>query len=212
MRFPIREPTLYSRRKAWPPRASLCWVASSFLLPTHPPILLSIPPPATSLPERLLLPQAVAIKQRGCKTKGQIRDVFCGSYSTIAITQEGHVIGFGLSNYYQLGELATCVLPSRLRRSQVDLVGAGAVFRGSSKTCQIRGREGGVGLVAPLLPREKGAAPSTWIAPQRKNMQQPFPQSMSSMADAVMAGAPWVGNWVTSTQLVEVNGALSCVP
>nr|XP_028594501.1 regulator of chromosome condensation [Podarcis muralis]XP_028594502.1 regulator of chromosome condensation [Podarcis muralis] len=53
--------------------------------------------------ERLLLPQAVAIKQRGCKTKGQIRDVFCGSYSTIAITQEGHVIGFGLSNYYQLG-------------------------------------------------------------------------------------------------------------
>uniref|UniRef100_A0A8D0DGZ2 Regulator of chromosome condensation 1 n=1 Tax=Salvator merianae TaxID=96440 RepID=A0A8D0DGZ2_SALMN len=53
--------------------------------------------------ERLLLPQPVAIKQRGCKTKGQIQDVFCGSYSTIAITQEGHVIGFGLSNYYQLG-------------------------------------------------------------------------------------------------------------
>ncbi|KAJ7304250.1 hypothetical protein JRQ81_011789 [Phrynocephalus forsythii] len=53
--------------------------------------------------ERLLLPQAVAIKQRGYKTKGRIRDVFCGSYSTIAITEEGHVIGFGLSNYYQLG-------------------------------------------------------------------------------------------------------------
>ncbi|KAL7980438.1 hypothetical protein Chor_001592 [Crotalus horridus] len=55
--------------------------------------------------ERLLLPQVVTIKQRGCKTKGNIRDVFCGSYSTIAITQEGHVVGFGLSNYYQLGEL-----------------------------------------------------------------------------------------------------------
>nr|XP_060628700.1 regulator of chromosome condensation-like [Anolis sagrei ordinatus] len=51
----------------------------------------------------LLLPQTVAIKPRGCKTKGRIRDVFCGSYSTLAITQEGHVIGFGLSNYYQLG-------------------------------------------------------------------------------------------------------------
>ncbi|XP_078238677.1 regulator of chromosome condensation-like [Pogona vitticeps] len=53
--------------------------------------------------ERLLLPQAVTIKQRGYKTKGHIRDVFCGSYLTIAITEEGHVIGFGLSNYYQLG-------------------------------------------------------------------------------------------------------------
>uniref|UniRef100_A0A8C5RVS6 Regulator of chromosome condensation 1 n=1 Tax=Laticauda laticaudata TaxID=8630 RepID=A0A8C5RVS6_LATLA len=55
--------------------------------------------------ERLLLPQVVIIKQRGCKTKGNIKDIFCGSYSTIAITQEGHVVGFGLSNYYQLGEL-----------------------------------------------------------------------------------------------------------
>ncbi|XP_054856050.1 regulator of chromosome condensation [Eublepharis macularius] len=56
--------------------------------------------------ERLLLPQPVSIKQRGSKTKGHIRDVFCGSYSTIAITQEGHVVGFGLSNYYQLGSQA----------------------------------------------------------------------------------------------------------
>ncbi|XP_066494441.1 regulator of chromosome condensation isoform X3 [Tiliqua scincoides] len=53
--------------------------------------------------EKLLLPQPVSLKQRGVKIKGQIRDVFCGSYSTIAITEEGHVIGFGLSNYYQLG-------------------------------------------------------------------------------------------------------------
>ncbi|XP_015264654.1 PREDICTED: regulator of chromosome condensation isoform X2 [Gekko japonicus] len=53
--------------------------------------------------ERLLLPQPIPFKQRGGKTKGHIRDVFCGSYSTIALTQEGHVIGFGLSNYYQLG-------------------------------------------------------------------------------------------------------------
>lgn len=67
---------------------------------------LILPKHLTSLPpERLLLPQVVTIKQRGCKTKGNIRDVFCGSYSTIAITQEGHVVGFGLSNYYQLGEL-----------------------------------------------------------------------------------------------------------
>ncbi|XP_053124257.1 regulator of chromosome condensation isoform X1 [Hemicordylus capensis] len=53
--------------------------------------------------ERLLLPQPVIFKQKGCRTKGHVRDVFCGSYSTIAITEEGHVIGFGLSNYYQLG-------------------------------------------------------------------------------------------------------------
>ncbi|XP_042296771.1 regulator of chromosome condensation [Sceloporus undulatus] len=66
--------------------------------------------------ERLLLPQTVTIKQRGCKTKGHIRDAFCGSYSTIAITQEGHVIGFGLSNYYQLGspEIETYYLPKIL--------------------------------------------------------------------------------------------------
>ncbi|XP_048358014.1 regulator of chromosome condensation [Sphaerodactylus townsendi] len=51
--------------------------------------------------ERLLLPQPVPLK--GSKAKGHIHDVFCGSYSTIALTQEGHVIGFGLSNYYQLG-------------------------------------------------------------------------------------------------------------
>ncbi|KAL8220408.1 UNVERIFIED_CONTAM: Regulator of chromosome condensation [Gekko kuhli] len=52
---------------------------------------------------RLLLPQPIPFKQKGVKVKGHIRDVFCGSYSTIALTQEGHVIGFGLSNYYQLG-------------------------------------------------------------------------------------------------------------
>ncbi|XP_058052192.1 regulator of chromosome condensation [Ahaetulla prasina] len=66
--------------------------------------------------ERLLLPQVVTIKQRGCKTKGNIKEVFCGSYSTIAITQEGHVVGFGLSNYYQLGsqEITTYYSPKIL--------------------------------------------------------------------------------------------------
>ncbi|XP_026558281.1 regulator of chromosome condensation [Pseudonaja textilis] len=66
--------------------------------------------------ERLLLPQVVIIKQRGCKSKGNIKDIFCGSYSTIAITQEGHVVGFGLSNYYQLGsqEIATYYSPKIL--------------------------------------------------------------------------------------------------
>ncbi|XP_003229442.1 regulator of chromosome condensation [Anolis carolinensis] len=64
----------------------------------------------------LLLPQTISVKQRGCKTKGRIRDVFCGSYSTLAITQEGHVIGFGLSNYYQLGSqgIETYYLPKIL--------------------------------------------------------------------------------------------------
>lgn len=33
------------------------------------------------------------------------QDTFCGAYFTFAITQEGHVYGFGLSNYHQLGEL-----------------------------------------------------------------------------------------------------------
>lgn len=56
-------------------------------------------------PERLLIPQRVPI--RGKRNGGKIRfqDAFCGAYFTFAVTQEGHVYGFGLSNYHQLGEL-----------------------------------------------------------------------------------------------------------
>lgn len=34
----------------------------------------------------------------------RFQDAFCGAYFTFAISREGHVYGFGLSNYHQLGE------------------------------------------------------------------------------------------------------------
>ncbi len=42
----------------------------------------------------------VIIKPRG---KVVFTDVFCGAYFTFAVSKEGHVYGFGLSNYHQLG-------------------------------------------------------------------------------------------------------------
>lgn len=36
----------------------------------------------------------------------RFQDAFCGAYFTFAVTQEGHIYGFGLSNYHQLGEFA----------------------------------------------------------------------------------------------------------
>lgn len=48
--------------------------------------------------ERLLVPQMVKVNG-----KAHFIDVFCGAYFTFAVTKEGHVYGFGLSNYYQLG-------------------------------------------------------------------------------------------------------------
>lgn len=51
---------------------------------------------------RLLEPQMVIVKPRG---KVQFTDVFCGAYFTFAISKDGHVYGFGLSNYHQLGRL-----------------------------------------------------------------------------------------------------------
>ncbi|XP_028326587.1 regulator of chromosome condensation [Gouania willdenowi] len=61
--------------------------------------------------ERLLTPQQV-------KVKGKVHfiDAFCGEYLTFAVTKEGHMYGFGLSNYHQLGtkSIATCFIPVKL--------------------------------------------------------------------------------------------------
>ncbi|XP_078788979.1 phosphatase and actin regulator 4B isoform X6 [Oryzias latipes] len=61
--------------------------------------------------ERLLVPQMV-------KLKGKVHfiDAFCGAYFTFAVSQEGHVYGFGLSNYHQLGTKSTkmCFVPVKL--------------------------------------------------------------------------------------------------
>ncbi|KAM4736045.1 regulator of chromosome condensation [Anableps anableps] len=61
--------------------------------------------------ERLLVPQIV-------KVKGKVRftDAFCGAYFTFAVSKEGYVYGFGLSNYHQLGTQSTkmCFAPVKL--------------------------------------------------------------------------------------------------
>ncbi|KAG7242214.1 hypothetical protein INR49_024260 [Caranx melampygus] len=60
---------------------------------------------------RLLVPQIV-------KVKGKVHfiDAFCGAYFTFAVSKEGHVYGFGLSNYHQLGTKSTkmCFVPVKL--------------------------------------------------------------------------------------------------
>ncbi|KAG8451226.1 hypothetical protein GDO86_003458 [Hymenochirus boettgeri] len=65
--------------------------------------------------ERLLIPQCINLKVKG---SGRVRfqDVFCGAYFTFAISQEGHIYGFGLSNYHQLGTKTThsCYSPQNL--------------------------------------------------------------------------------------------------
>lgn len=62
---------------------------------------------------RLLEPQMVIIKPRG---KVHFTDVFCGAYFTFAVSKDGHVYGFGLSNYHQLGtrSVNTCFGPVKL--------------------------------------------------------------------------------------------------
>lgn len=62
---------------------------------------------------RLLEPQMVAMRPRG---KIVFTDVFCGAYFTFAVSKEGHVYGFGLSNYHQLGtkSTTTCFVPVKL--------------------------------------------------------------------------------------------------
>ncbi|XP_053563000.1 regulator of chromosome condensation [Bombina bombina] len=65
--------------------------------------------------ERLLIPQCIHLKEKGC---GRVlfQDVFCGAYFTFAVSREGHVYGFGLSNYHQLGTKSThsCFAPQNL--------------------------------------------------------------------------------------------------
>ncbi|XP_070768342.1 regulator of chromosome condensation [Enoplosus armatus] len=59
----------------------------------------------------LLIPHVVTV--RG---KVHFTDAFCGSYCTFAISKEGHVYGFGLSNYHQLGtkSIRPCFHPTKL--------------------------------------------------------------------------------------------------
>lgn len=54
---------------------------------------------APVIADRFLIPQIVIIKG-----KVQFVDAFCGSYVTFAVSKDGHVYGFGLSNYHQLGQ------------------------------------------------------------------------------------------------------------
>ncbi|XP_069751457.1 regulator of chromosome condensation isoform X2 [Narcine bancroftii] len=56
--------------------------------------------------ERLLIPKSLHLKSKG-HGKVAFRDIFCGAYCTFAISKEGHVYGFGLSNYHQLGTSST---------------------------------------------------------------------------------------------------------
>ncbi|XP_060061692.1 regulator of chromosome condensation isoform X5 [Erinaceus europaeus] len=55
--------------------------------------------------ERLLVPKCVMLKSRGSRGHVKFQDAFCGAYFTFAISCEGHVYGFGLSNYHQLGRV-----------------------------------------------------------------------------------------------------------
>uniref|UniRef100_UPI00398E816E regulator of chromosome condensation isoform X3 n=1 Tax=Pristiophorus japonicus TaxID=55135 RepID=UPI00398E816E len=56
--------------------------------------------------ELLLIPNILRLKAKG-SGKVKFHDVFCGAYCTFAISKEGHVYGFGLSNYHQLGTPGT---------------------------------------------------------------------------------------------------------
>ncbi|XP_033495617.1 regulator of chromosome condensation [Epinephelus lanceolatus] len=51
---------------------------------------------------RLLVPQIVEVKG-----KVHFIDAFCGAYLTFALSKDGHVYGFGLANYHQLGTGST---------------------------------------------------------------------------------------------------------
>lgn len=62
---------------------------------------------------RLLTPQLVHFHSR---SKLFLIDAFCGAYVTFALSKDGHVYGFGLSNYHQLGTKSTnvCFTPVKL--------------------------------------------------------------------------------------------------
>ncbi|CAH2221737.1 regulator of chromosome condensation isoform X2 [Pelobates cultripes] len=65
--------------------------------------------------ERLLIPQCIHLKVKGTG-RVHFQDVFCGAYFTFAVSSDGHVYGFGLSNYHQLGTKSTnsCFAPQNL--------------------------------------------------------------------------------------------------
>nr|XP_032817665.1 regulator of chromosome condensation-like isoform X5 [Petromyzon marinus] len=52
---------------------------------------------------RLLVPEQVRVKARRGHSHVEFLDVFCGSYFTFALSTDGSLYGFGLSNYHQLG-------------------------------------------------------------------------------------------------------------
>uniref|UniRef100_A0A674HFI8 Regulator of chromosome condensation 1 n=1 Tax=Taeniopygia guttata TaxID=59729 RepID=A0A674HFI8_TAEGU len=54
--------------------------------------------------QRMLVPQLVPVRGKGRRSKMRFQDAFCGAYFTFAVTHEGHIYGFGLSNYHQLGK------------------------------------------------------------------------------------------------------------
>ncbi|XP_063054194.1 regulator of chromosome condensation [Engraulis encrasicolus] len=62
---------------------------------------------------RLLSPQLVHFHSR---KRLFFVDAFCGAYVTFVLSKDGHVYGFGLSNYYQLGTKSTsvCFTPVKL--------------------------------------------------------------------------------------------------
>uniref|UniRef100_A0A2K6UYZ8 Regulator of chromosome condensation n=1 Tax=Saimiri boliviensis boliviensis TaxID=39432 RepID=A0A2K6UYZ8_SAIBB len=66
--------------------------------------------------ERLLIPKCVMLKSRGSRDHVRFQDALCGACFTFAISHEGHVYGFGLSNCHQLGTLGTesCFIPQNL--------------------------------------------------------------------------------------------------
>ncbi|XP_036395386.1 regulator of chromosome condensation [Megalops cyprinoides] len=63
--------------------------------------------------QRLLVPQFIHVRSRG---RVHFTDVFCGAYFTFSVSKEGHIYGFGLSNYHQLGTPGTntCFSPVKL--------------------------------------------------------------------------------------------------
>ncbi|XP_054026823.1 regulator of chromosome condensation [Dryobates pubescens] len=66
--------------------------------------------------QRLLQPQQVPVRGRGGRGRMRFQDAFCGAYFTFAISRQGQVYGFGLSNYHQLGTQGTepCFSPQNL--------------------------------------------------------------------------------------------------
>ncbi|EPQ13229.1 Regulator of chromosome condensation [Myotis brandtii] len=61
-------------------------------------------------------PQVCDVEIQGNPGHVKFQDAFCGTYFTFAISLEGHVYGFGLSNYHQLGTSGTesCFVPQNL--------------------------------------------------------------------------------------------------